>query len=63
MALLDIRELARELKVGRSTLYKLTKEGAVPAIRVGGQLRFDIIEVTHALAQSNGEKAKDHADL
>jgi excisionase family DNA binding protein len=56
--LLDIKELARELKIGRSTAYKLTTDGVIPHVRVGGQLRYDIVEVTHALSSGNPHDGK-----
>jgi excisionase family DNA binding protein len=39
--LLTPAEAARLLGVSRSTMYRLVERGAVPVLRVGGQLRFE----------------------
>ena len=39
--ILTIKELAGYLKLTEVTIYKYTKEGQIPALRVGGRLRFD----------------------
>lgn len=39
-ALYDIREVARLLKVGRSTILKLIQSGELPAAKVGKQYRI-----------------------
>lgn len=37
---MDTKEAAKFLKVSRTTLMKLVKEGVVPAQKMGGQWRF-----------------------
>jgi len=37
---MTIGELAKYLKISRSTLYKLSQEGKVPAQKVGRHWRF-----------------------
>ena len=39
-AILNIAELARYLKVPKSTLYALVREGKIPSHRVGRHWRF-----------------------
>ena len=39
-AVLNIAELARYLKVPKSTLYALVREGRIPSHKVGRQWRF-----------------------
>jgi excisionase family DNA binding protein len=51
--LVDIRTLASELAISRSTAYRLTEQNVIPHYRIGGQLRFDLIEVSEAI-RSNG---------
>ena len=35
-------ELAERLKIGRSTVYDLVREGEIPHFRVGHSIRFDL---------------------
>lgn len=39
-AVLDIDELAEYLKIPKSTLYKVVKEGGIPGQKVGRHWRF-----------------------
>jgi len=39
-AVMTIAELSEYLKISRSTLYKLTQEGKLPAQKVGRHWRF-----------------------
>lgn len=39
--LLTIPETAKDLRVGRSTVYRLIKEGALPTVRVGNVTRIE----------------------
>ncbi len=48
--LYTLREVARHLGVSRSTLQRMTQAGLIPHMRVGRQLRFDILAVRAALA-------------
>jgi excisionase family DNA binding protein len=38
--ILTLEELARYLRIPKSTLYKLVREGAIPSQKVGRQWRF-----------------------
>ncbi len=38
--LLTTRELQDHLQLDRVTIYRMVKEGELPALRVGGQWRF-----------------------
>lgn len=38
--LLTTRELEERLQLDRVTIYRMVKEGELPALRVGGQWRF-----------------------
>jgi excisionase family DNA binding protein len=44
-ALLTAEELAAALRVSRSWVYEAARNGAVPCLRVGALLRFDLEEV------------------
>lgn len=43
--LIDVRELAQILNVPVSWLYERTRKGAIPSIRIGKYVRFDLREV------------------
>ena len=47
--LYTLREVARNLNVSRSTIWRMTKAGAVPYMRVGKQIRFDLLAVRAAI--------------
>ncbi len=54
--LLNIDELSEKLKVQKSWLYSRTREtgpGAIPRIRVGKYIRFDLDEVLRWLERQN----------
>lgn len=38
--LLTVAELAEYLRVGRTTAYKLVKEGTIPSVKFGKQIRI-----------------------
>lgn len=42
---LTVAEAAEYLKMGRSTIYKLLKEGKLPAHKAGRAWRFDVKEL------------------
>lgn len=42
---LTIEELTEYLKMGRTKLYRMAQEGAIPASKVGNQWRFDQKEI------------------
>ena len=48
--LLRASDLALHLRCGKSTIYKLAKQGQIPVVRIGMTgVRFDIDEVLEAL--------------
>jgi excisionase family DNA binding protein len=42
---LTLDECADYLKIGRTKLYQMAREGALPAIKLGNQWRFDRDEI------------------
>ena len=55
---LTIEELARYLKVSKSTLYKLCQEGQVPGRKVGRHWRFSKVVIDKWIARAHGGGAK-----
>jgi excisionase family DNA binding protein len=58
--LLDVKALALQLSLPRSTIYELRKAGKIPAIQCGRHLRFDLVAVRAAL---NGAGKTDHVSV
>ena len=52
-ALLASKEVASNLHVSRTKVYRMAKKEKIPAIRVGASLRFDYQEVLAALRQTS----------
>ena len=38
--IMTIEETAKYLKIGKSTLYKMAREGKIPAVKIANQWRF-----------------------
>lgn len=55
--LLTTRELQDHLQLDRVTIYRMVKEGELPALRVGGQWRFSAEAIDRWLAGQQGEPA------
>lgn len=53
--LLTTRELVDLLQLDRVTIYKMVKDGELPALRVGGQWRFSLDAINGWLKQQRGE--------
>ncbi len=51
--LMTVSEIAALLRVGRSTVYALATAGKLPALKVGGVLRFDPGEVRAWLTEQH----------
>lgn len=49
--LLTTRELQNYLNIDRITIYRMLETGEIPAIRVGGQWRFDAEQIDQWLAE------------
>ncbi len=43
--LLTADELARVLRVGRTTVYRWAKEGRLPSVKIGKTVRFNRLEI------------------
>jgi excisionase family DNA binding protein len=61
-SLIGVSETALLLNVSRSTVRRLARNGRLPSVLVGTQLRFDRETLlAHALAEPNGRRG-DHPD-
>ena len=56
--LLTAREVARLLRVHPNTVYKMAREGSVPAYKVGRRYLFNLSEVM-AVAAVTGQPAEE----
>ena len=43
---LKIEEVAKRLKVGKSTVYRMVKEGKIPATKIGRVWRFSSLRIS-----------------
>jgi len=57
---LTLEEAAKHLKIGKSTIYRLAREGDLPAHRMGRVWRFDAEELDKWL--KTGKDASNTAD-
>jgi excisionase family DNA binding protein len=51
--LMTLKEVAGLLRVSPQTLYKLLEQGAIPALKIGNQWRFDRDRVNQWLEQGS----------
>jgi PTS system nitrogen regulatory IIA component len=42
---LSVRDVAKHLNVSEKTIYRMIKDEMIPCFRVGGQWRFDSLEI------------------
>ncbi len=50
--MIDSDELAKRLAIGKSEVYRLSREGKLPSFKVGRYIRFDFQAVMEALERS-----------
>ena len=70
---LTVKEVCELLQLHQSTVYKLIKEGKIPAFRIGSDWRFQKNQIVHWIAEqtigaARGEKSSEprrqyHLDL
>jgi excisionase family DNA binding protein len=49
--ILTVKELGDLMKIHQSTVYRLTKEGRIPAFRIGSEWRFRKDQIVHWIAE------------
>ena len=52
--LLSINEVAKYLKIPKSTIYKLSQKGGIPSSKIGKQLRFRLSSIDNWLSKKEG---------
>ena len=52
--LLNTREAARMLAISTRTLWSLQKTGAIPVVRLGRLIRFDVEDLKTLIAERKG---------
>jgi excisionase family DNA binding protein len=55
---LTLEEAAKHLKIGKSTIYRLAREGDLPAHRMGRVWRFDAEELDAWVKSKNVPKPR-----
>lgn len=53
VALMTAREICEYLQIGRSTLKRYVNNGLIPVIRMGGNIRFDVVAVRTAIERNS----------
>ena len=53
---LTIEELAAYLKIPKSTLYKIVREGKIPTQKIGSHWRFRKVAIDHWLDETPANK-------
>jgi excisionase family DNA binding protein len=62
-SLLDTPDVQRRYGVSRSTVERLTKQGLLTKIRIGGSVRFDPAEVEALIEAGRGLRVNDERPL
>lgn len=53
--LLTIKEAMKYLKIGRTTLYKLIKEGKIKPVKIGKRTLIDKADLDRLIEESKGK--------
>jgi excisionase family DNA binding protein len=54
--LMTIREIADYLRLSKVTVYKMTRQGKIPALKIGKQWRYDKSEIDSWVKQKSNNK-------
>jgi len=55
---MTLDEVAKYLRIHKSTVYRMTKEGKIPAIKIGNQWRFKKNKIDEWLSKQGDRKEK-----
>ncbi|MBE3597756.1 MAG: helix-turn-helix domain-containing protein [Limnochordaceae bacterium] len=61
IATIDAKEAARVLGINRVRLYRLIREGAIPAIRIGRSVRFRVSALRAWMDEQEQRASRRHA--
>jgi excisionase family DNA binding protein len=56
--ILTVKEISELLKIHQTTVYRLTKEGRIPAFRIGSEWRFRKDQIVHWIAEQTIDAAQ-----
>jgi excisionase family DNA binding protein len=51
--IMTLEEMAKYLKIGKSTLYNMVREGKIPAMKIANQWRFRKEDIDRWLKEQN----------
>ena len=54
--IMTLEEMARYLKIGKSTLYKMVREDKIPVVKIANQWKFRKEEIDKWLQEIRGRK-------
>ena len=54
--LMTIKEVADYLRLSRVTVYKMTRQGKIPALKIGKQWRYNRSEIDSWVKQKSNDK-------
>lgn len=54
--LMTIREIADYLRLSKVTVYKMTRQGKIPALKIGRQWRYNKAEIDSWVKQKSNNK-------
>ena len=57
--LVDVREAARRLGLGRSLTYRLIQTGALRSLKIGGARRVAVVDLEEFVGRLRDEAAED----
>jgi excisionase family DNA binding protein len=55
--MMNVDQVAEWLRLSKSSVYRLTAQGEIPHVKVGGSLRFDQHEVARKLLDDERDAA------
>ena len=56
--IITAKEVARYLKLTKSTIYKLASTGQLPGFKIGNSWRFDMNEILELIKEAKNSDAK-----
>jgi excisionase family DNA binding protein len=60
--ILTVKEVAEYLKVNERTVYRMATAGKIPAFKVGGSWRFELVELEQWIKKQHNNNSVDQDD-